>query len=396
VLGVDNEAAVVARLSQGVAGLDEDDLAAALQSTLASRTVRFAATIPTSDVRTAFVIAVPTPVDESQHLQSSAIEAAMKSVQAAAADGDLVVIRSTVPIGFTRRLASRAAALGRRLAFACCPDRSIVGHSFADQFEVPSLVAGLDDQAARDAAALFGLLGQVQVLSSLEAAEALKLFSNVQRDTLFALSNLMAQIAGAAGLDFNELREAGSLKYGRFALPRPGPVGGPCLTKDVFLLAEFADSVGVDISLLRAARKVNHDLVDILAERIRTEIDRIGKPAVVAVLGMAFKGAPPVRDERGSFGRELVSSLKRKCPEIDVRTWDPVIQPGGELHDAAVRNADIVVLANDHPALADLRPLAGARRGARVFDMCGLIKDATSIQNEAVLVPFGSGTARSL
>jgi nucleotide sugar dehydrogenase len=390
VTGVDIDAALVDRLSEGSMRTEEQDLAEALKLCLRNGALQFATTIPVTGGNTAFIIAVPTPIDDQDRFRPEAIEGANDAIVTAAADGDLVAIRSTVPIGFTRRLAAAAEASGRRLAFASCPDRSVTGKSFADQFNVPSIVGGLDSKATQAACDLFARLGQVRVVSSAEAAETLKLFANVQRDTLFALSNQFAQICEAADLDFRELLDAGSFQYARFALPRAGPVGGPCLTKDVFLLAESAEARGVDVSLLRQARKVNRGIVEALADRICRQVEPLGRPAAVAILGMAFKGSPPVIDQRNSFGHGLLAALRARHAKIDIRTWDPATDPGPEGRLSAVDKADVVVLANDHPALADLDSLTGARARATIFDMCGVVGPDAAIPNGLSVSAFGS------
>lgn len=67
-------------------------------------------------------------------------------------------------------------------------------------------------------------------------AEAVKLFCNVQRDIIFALSNQFALTSEALGLDISDIERAASAGYSCFQLSRPGPVAGPCLPKDVRLL----------------------------------------------------------------------------------------------------------------------------------------------------------------
>ncbi len=369
VLGVDRDAAKAVALGAGHTELIDAGLAGALREGLASGRLAFAHALAAADHARAYVIATPTPSLGDDGFDSGLLEQVLADVATVARPGDLVCVRSTVPIGATRRLATAFAASG--LAFAACPDRSVAGNAYAEQFSVPHIIGGLDDAAGARAEALFAALGAVVRTPDPETAEAIKLFANVQRDVSFALANQFALICEATGVDFAAVREAGAAGFPRFSLARPGPVGGPCLTKDLALL--FAsDGVGsVDTTLLRAARALNEDLVEHLARAIEAEL--AGRPtAAVAILGLAFKGAPPTTDRRGAFAGALTERLRQRRPLIDLRHWDPVGDPRAARR-AAVDGAAVVVLANDHPDLApgldaELAP------GAVVFDVTGLVE----------------------
>jgi UDP-N-acetyl-D-mannosaminuronic acid dehydrogenase len=123
--------------------------------------------------------------------------------------------------------------------------------------------------------------------------------------------------------------------------------------------------------LLSAARALNESLADRVAGDIEAEL--VGRPgAAVAILGLAFKGSPPTADRRGAFAGILTERLRRRLPGLEARHWDPVGDPPASRR-AALDGAAIVVLANDHPGLADglesdLAP------GAVVFDLTGLVE----------------------
>jgi UDP-N-acetyl-D-mannosaminuronic acid dehydrogenase len=64
-----------------------------------------------------------------------------------------------MPIGASRALAGAFASGG--LLFAACPDRSVAGNAYAEQFSLPHVVGGLGDEAGARAAAIFARLGTV-------------------------------------------------------------------------------------------------------------------------------------------------------------------------------------------------------------------------------------------
>jgi nucleotide sugar dehydrogenase len=243
----------------------------------------------------AFILAAPTSVDETGAAAMASLRAACETALACAQDHDLLAIRSTVPVGTTRRFAREIAAAGRSIAVASYPERSISGRAFAEQFSVPHVVGGIDTAATSAARGLFQRLGEVVAVSTAEIAEAVKLFCNVQRDVTFALSNQFALTSEALGLDLAEIERAASAGYPRFHLSRPGPVGGPCLPKDVFLLENSVSTERGSAALALAGRQVNAFLLDHVASAITDHLRRAGRiEAVIAVLGLAFKGDPPL------------------------------------------------------------------------------------------------------
>ena len=350
--------------------------------------LRFTETIPPPTGARAFVLAVATPADKTGRFRDTDLSSAVRSVVAVARTGDLVVIRSTVPIGTTRKLAASNDP-GARLLWAACPDRSFAGRAFADQLRIPHIVGGLTEAAGVAAGELFGGLCEVVQVSSPEAAEAAKLFLNVERDVRFAVANQFALICERTGVDFSEARRAVA-QGSDFALPRPGPVGGPCLEKDTYLLL---DSTGVRGTgeMLAKARVLNAGLASDLAERILAELGEAPPSRRVAILGLAFKGSPPVSNRAGGFGAALGDALRALEPGIAIGFWDPV-SDAPPAKQAVLTDAAVVVLANDHPDLADLAEIGRWSPAAIVHDMCGVTLGQAIPPGVRVRV-FGDGAA---
>jgi UDP-N-acetyl-D-mannosaminuronic acid dehydrogenase len=392
VLGVDTDPARLAALREGRVGAIDEGLGDALAAAVAAGRLTFADAPAASGRPRAFILAVPTPVDQRPVLGH--VEAAAASVVRAARDGDLMLVRATVPVGTTRRLAAAAAACGRRLLVAACPDRSVAGQCFVEQFSVPHLIGGIDADATRAAAQLFARLGTTIAVSSPEVAEAAKLFANVQRDVTFALANQLALAAEQLDLDFGEIARAASDGYPRFSLARPGPVGGPCLTKDTALLAHSLAAGSLSVPV--AARALNESLLDHVAEAVARHVDGAARP-VIAVLGLAFKGDPATADRRGSFGIALARRLQADLAQAQLRQFEPT--DGHDLDrqdlDRIVAGADVVVIANDHPRISALDPAALARSlraGALIYDACcALAPVAGALPNAVRLRRLGEG-----
>ena len=123
---------------------------------------------------------------------------------------------------------------------------------------MPQIVGGHDRDSRIRAAQVFQFLTPTVVqVSSLETAELIKLIDNAQRDVHFGLSNEVARIADAIGVSAVEVIRAGKLGYARTNLAMPGPVGGPCLEKDSYILANGLKGFEIAPEIIMAARRTN-------------------------------------------------------------------------------------------------------------------------------------------
>jgi UDP-N-acetyl-D-mannosaminuronic acid dehydrogenase len=337
---------------------------------------------------------VSTPVDPVTRAPDlEGLRAAAATVAAAAAPETLVVVRSTVPVGATRALVLPALlARGGAARLAFCPERTIQGQALRELAELPQVVGGLDAASAEAAAALFGRLTlRVVRVSSLEAAELVKLVNNCHTDLIYSYGNEVALLAERYGLDPLEVIHAANADYPRPDLARPGFVGGGCLTKDPYILLASARAVGHEPWLVAQARRLNEHLPVHVARRFldllhgaRGRLDG----ARVAVLGFAYKGRPPTDDMRGAPALPAVEVLREAGLALaghDFRVAPEVLAGLGVAPcavDEAFRDRDGVLLLTDHPEYArlDLPPLlAGLRRPAVVFDSWRIL-DAAAVR----------------
>ena len=112
--------------------------------------------------------------------------------------------------------------------------------------ELPQIVGGNDLGVLTRASQIFQFLTSTVVrVSRCDTAEMVKLIDNTQRDVRFAFANEVARMCDGLGISAQEVIRAGNLGYARNHIPMPGPVGGPCLSKDPHILAQGLARVGV-------------------------------------------------------------------------------------------------------------------------------------------------------
>jgi UDP-N-acetyl-D-mannosaminuronic acid dehydrogenase len=166
-------------------------------------------------------------------------------------------LRSTVSLGVTNRISQRLKAISRDdLVVAFTPERTAEGAALFELEKLPQIV-GADSKLAlsRAVGELQALGFEVIAADSTKTAEFSKLMCNVWRDTTFAFSNEMAIIGDGLGVDTHAAISISNFNYPRAQIPTPGPVLGPCLSKDTYILHDGIDFIHNPLTL--AARNMN-------------------------------------------------------------------------------------------------------------------------------------------
>lgn len=313
-----------------------------------------------------YVITVGTPLDSEGQARLDMIRQATQEVAENMPDGALVIVRSTVKIGTTRNIVKPILdASGKSYSIAMCPERTLEGNALKELRTIPQILGADDDATLDRAEALFRTLTNTTVrVSSLEAAEIVKLTDNSFRDVQFAFANEIARACEAFGVNAFEVISSGKLGYPRTNVAMPGLVGGPCLEKDPHIFQQSVNGQsGITLELITSARMINERQPAETVEFIAAEMKRRNfKKVKLAVLGMAFKGYPATDDLRGAMSIKVVASIKEIiCPdtEIDIHIYDPVASEAAlsaqfsgvtiqtNLKDA-VADASVVVITNNH------------------------------------------------
>jgi UDP-N-acetyl-D-mannosaminuronic acid dehydrogenase len=385
VTGVEIREDVLAGLKRGEPQFHEPGLEAMLTRLVASGRLRFVRRLSDADPARVYIVTVGTPLDAKGRARLDMVESVAREVAGRLCEGDMVVMRSTLKLGTTRNVAIPildTAAVPYDIAF--CPERTIEGLALPELRVLPQIVAGQTLAATVRASQLFQFLTPTTVrVSSIEAAEMIKLVDNAQRDVHFAFANEIARMCDVAGIAAAEVIKAGKLGYPRTNLPMPGPVGGPCLSKDPYILAESFENTPVVPEIVVAARRINERQADEAAASMRKAASRLpgfsAKPSI-SFLGLAFKGRPATDDLRGTPARSIVHAVARAFPGAALRGWDEVVPareiaafglaPASSLQDAFA-GADLAIVCNNHPAF-EAMPIETL---ARTLAAPGLIYD---------------------
>ena len=383
--GVEIRESVVRSLERGDPHFHEPGLAGRLARVLKSGRLSVSQHIPGDMEASVYVVTVGTPLDKDGKVRVSMIINVVREIAHHLKDGDMVVMRSTVELGTTRNVVKPIlVATGRRYDVVFCPERTLEGQALRELRELPQIVGGHDRDSRIRAAQVFQFLTPTVVqVSSLETAELIKLIDNAQRDVHFGLSNEVARIADAIGVSAVEVIRAGKLGYARTNLAMPGPVGGPCLEKDSYILANGLKGFEIAPEIIMAARRTNERQPAETVAQLRTFCLRMAFPTapVITLAGIAFKGRPETDDLRGTMAKPILAALRQSFPDGQFRGFDPVvtaqtIRDTFQLHPVAsiadaFAGSHLVVIANNHPCFERMPLSALAETMARpavIFD----------------------------
>lgn len=317
-----------------------------------------------------YLICVGTPVDERGEPMLRDLEVASESVGVVLKRGDLVGVRSTVPIGTSRGVVlpilERVSGLtgGRHFDFVFAPERTAAGSALTELFKLPQVLGSLTRSGLERASSLFReLTSSVITVESLEEAEAVKLLNNTFRDHVFSFANDVALLCDRLKLDTDRVIRAANEGYPRNPIPQASPgVGGVCLRKDPYLLLASARSVGYEPFVIGHSRRVNERMPHHVFEKTMHLLETMGKDPLTSrifIVGFAFKGEPETSDMRDSSTLTLVDLLR---PKVGVLLgYDPVVTKDDFDCVAGVtvcsveegfRGADCAVIMNNHRSYA--------------------------------------------
>lgn len=319
-----------------------------------------------------YVITVGTPIRKPALVPDiDHIRAAVRSIGGLLKRNDLVVLRSTVPLGCTRNVVKplleelSGLKAGEDFFLAFCPERTAEGRALEELLSLPQIIGGICPKSTELAARLFNENTHTVIdVGQPESAEMCKLMDNTFRDTIFAYSNQMAMLCERAGLNFNDLVEKVNLGYGRNAIPKPSPgVGGPCLSKDPYILATNFREYGLEATVTLAARQVNEVAPRHIFTRSQELLATVGKDlrnSKVLIVGFAFKGEPQTSDLRDSTTLWFLDELKREGV-TDIWGYDPKVthedlaalgvKPCSV--EEGIAGADAVFVMNNHRSYAE-------------------------------------------
>jgi UDPglucose 6-dehydrogenase len=380
VIGIDVDADKIRALKGGKAPFFEPGLDTILESALQSGRLEFSTNIGDAKGARVHFVAVGTPQRRGENAADlTYVDAAVDGLIPYLSDGDLLVGKSTVPVGTAAAIAERMAEAGSGATLAWNPEFLREGFAVQDTIAPDRLVYGVP--AAEAGARATALLNEVYatalsrdtplVVTDYATAELVKVAANAFLATKISFINAMAEIAEVSGADVTALADAigHDARIGRRFLNAGIGFGGGCLPKDIRAFTARAEELGrgASVAFLKEVDNINlrrrERMVELVVEALGGQV-HLKK---IAVLGLAFK--PDSDDVRDSPALDVAVRLHGLGAKV-IAT-DPAAIPNSiRLHpqlgfatdiDDALHGADAVVLVTEWREFRELDPDVAGR-----------------------------------
>ncbi len=302
-----------------------------------------------------FIIAVPTPIDDSNLPNLRPLLGASGTVGKVLKKGDYVVFESTVYPGCTEEDCIPVLEVESGLKFkedfkvGYSPERINPGDKEHTLQNVIKVVSGCCAESLDEIAKTYELVVQAGVhrATTIKVAEAAKIIENTQRDVNIALINELSIIFNKLKINTFDVLEAAGTKW-NFLKFSPGLVGGHCIGVDPYYLTHKAQQAGYHSKVITSGRYVNDSMGFYIGKQTVKKIIAQGKhiqDAKVLVMGVTFK--EDVSDIRNSKVIDVINELKSFQVSVDL--VDPHASSSEMTHEYGVGLVDKP--SNDYDAI---------------------------------------------
>ncbi len=376
VVGIDVDATKIAHLAEGRPPFFEPGLADVLTSAMASGRLQFSTDIADAAGAEVHFVAVGTPQKAGSYsADMTYVDAAVTALLPHLSVGDLVVGKSTVPVGTATRLAGVIEASGSGASLAWNPEFLREGFAVQDTVRPDRLVYGVAAGEAGERAVV--QLNEVYsaaivvntplVVTDYATAELVKVAANAFLATKISFINAMAEIAEVTGADVTQLADAIGYdnRIGRRFLNAGVGFGGGCLPKDIRAFTARAEELGrgESVAFLKEVDAINIRRRQRVVDLTVAALGPVIYNDKVAVLGLSFK--PHSDDVRDSPALDVAVQLRGRGAEVvatdpqaidNARARHPQITYTTELAEA-LRDADAVVLVTEWKEFTEMDPV---------------------------------------
>ena len=327
VMGMDADARKIAVLESGRLPIYEPGLQELVERNRRDERLRFTTDLARAVQHAELIfVAVGTPQAADGSADLTSLWTMADSLGPLLTGGQVVVIKSTVPVGTNRALSDRLASRAHRsVDVATNPEFLKEGAAVEDFMKPDRVVVGVRrpevGEVLHELYAPFLRTEHPFLVMSPESAEMTKYAANAMLATKISFINEMANFCEALGADINDVRRGigHDARIGfQFLFPGAG-YGGSCFPKDVRALLSMSGQLDRPLHVMQAVDRVNEAQKRVLVHKIRKHYGPALKNKTLAVWGLAFK--PRTDDIREAPALVLIDELLAEG--VSLRVHDP-------------------------------------------------------------------------
>lgn len=344
------------------------------------------------------VVTTPIKIDEKKRVDYSNLKSTCKQVGLGLRQGTLIVIASTVGVGFTesviKEILENASGLkvGVDFGLAYSP---ISDAEPSQLFTNKRLVAGIEKNSLNSASIILGAVtkGGIKKAANVKTLEFAELLVTVQKMVNIALANELAIICENAGVDFLDvLKLLNDDARGVFSAPK---IVERSILDEAHILFEDAENLDMKLRIPLVAEKINDETVRHVLNLTRNALREAGKTlkrARIAILGIAE--VPNMKSQPKVMAKVLAEMLEAKGARVNV--YDPnfseeelaeLAYPLKRNLSDAVEGADCILIVTGHDQFKhlDLKKLKVMMRlPAAIVDLEGVV-EPNEIRKEGLI-----------
>lgn len=339
-------------------------------SAFEGRDILFSSKIEDLKAANFFIVAVPTPIDNSKLPDLNPLLGASRTLGKVIKKGDYIVFESTVYPGCTEEdcipILEEMSGLKYQRDFKVgySPERINPGDKEHTLQNVIKVVSGCCGESLEQISKTYELVVKAGVhkAPSIKVAEAAKIIENTQRDLNIALINELSLIFNKLEINTYDVLEAAGTKW-NFLKFTPGLVGGHCIGVDPYYLTHKAMQAGYHAQVIMSGRKINDSMGAYIASQTVKKLIKQGKhiqDTKVLIMGATFK--EDVSDIRNSKVSDILKELETF--EVSVDITDPradynemLLEYGIELKQRCDNDYDAVIVAVNHKEYLSLNEI---------------------------------------
>jgi len=273
-------------------------------------------------------ICVGTPPGEDGSADLNYVFDAAKEIGENINGFSLIVTKSTVPVGTTRKVEEivRKEIHNRNsntiFEMANNPEFLKEGNAISDFMGPDRVVIGVETEKAKKILRrLYSPFFRTDVriiFMSIESSELTKYASNSMLATRISFMNEIAALSEKVGANIEEIRQgmAHDKRIGKYFLYAGAGYGGSCFPKDVSALIQTGKNYGIEMEIIKSADNVNKKQKKVIAEKVISYFGNSIKGKIITIWGLSFK--PETDDIREAPAIDVIEILRKAGAEIHV------------------------------------------------------------------------------